>query len=487
MNTAKSMVIAVGMFGIVTATVPLAGASNAATVSTSAVVTASKTLAKKVPSKSSLAAKSKIAGRKRVAAPKLPVGPDTSLTKESSNSFTQLGAPVNVRAAIGADALLLAGNDGTGIDVAVVDSGVAAVKGLDGPGRMAVGFDATGLGAGDSFGHGTHMAGIIAGNDNGSDASGFRGVAPGARIVPIRVADGQGSTDAKKVIAGIDWVIANAKTGGRNIRVLNLSLAAVPLESYIDDPLAVALERAWNAGIFVVVAAGNAGAGPLASPAYDPYVLTVGAVDPKGTPSFDDDGLAAFTSGLNNPTSRRIDVAVPGVSILSFRSPGSFIDRNATSGIIDERIMRGSGTSQAAAVMSGAAALLLQKFPTMTPDTLKALIRETASPLPDRPRSGSGRLRVDLAVAAGPTPTTQSWPKARGLPTVTVNGLRPNTMKIMTGFAESTVGATGNTWTGNTWTGNTWTGSSWTGSSWTGSSWTGSSWTGSSWTGSSWQ
>ena len=419
--------------------------------------------------------------RKRVAAPVLPVSANPALTPVTSNLYTQMGSPVNVRAAIGADALVLSGIDGSGIDVAVIDSGVASVKGLDRSGKLVPGFDSTGLGAGDSFGHGTHMAGIIAGNDTGSDADGYRGVAPGARIVPVRVADGNGGTDARQIIAGIDWVIANAKTGGRNIRVLNLSLAAVPLESYVDDPLAVAVERAWKAGIVVVVAAGNAGSGPLASPAYDPFVLTVGALDPNGTASFDDDTLAPFTSGPVDPTARRIDVAAPGVSILSFRSPGSFIDRTAVVGIIDDRIMRGSGTSQAAAVMSGAAALLLQKFPDATPDSLKALVRNTASLLPDRPRSGAGRLRVDRAVAAGVTAHTQVWPAAKGLPTVKVDGLRPDAIKIMSGFAGDAAASTGNTWTGNTWTGNTWTGSSWTGSSWTGSSWTGSSWTGSTW------
>ncbi len=416
---------------------------------------------------------------------KAPNSANPSLTQEVSNAYTQLGAPDLVRAAIGADQLLKAGITGKGVDVAVIDSGVARVKGLDQPGKIVGEFNSTKSSEGDGFGHGTHMAGIIAAND--PEATGFHGVAPDAGIVAIKVSDGEGNTSVNEVVAGVDWVIANAHTGGRNIRVISLSLAAEPLPSYRDDPLAVALERAWHAGIFVVTSAGNGGTGALASPAYDPYILTVGAIDPHGTPDLADDTLADFTSGTTEPTARRADVAVPGVSILSLRSPGSHIDKNAGAGIVDDRIVRGSGTSQAAAVTAGASALLFQKFPNATPDEMKALMRETAQEMSkDRPRSGAGRLRLDKAVASGIVASTQSWPKAVGLPTTELDKMRSSVIKIGTGFSAQTMDPTGSSWTGNTWTGNTWTGNTWTGSSWTGSSWTGSSWTGSSWTGSSW-
>jgi serine protease AprX len=405
---------------------------------------------------------------------KRSVPPSTMATPKVDN-YGPLGLLRNVGGAIGADKLWASGITGAGIDIAVLDSGIANVRGLERGTKVLDGFSSVSQAAGaslDEFGHGTHMAGIAGGFDA---LAGFQGIAPGARLIDIRVADGQGNTDLKQVVDGINWTIENRSTGGRNIKVLLIALAAVPLPTYTDDPLAVAVEDAWHAGITVVVSAGNGGEGTVASPGYDPYVITIGSVDPKGTKGLEDDRLAVFTSSPNVANTRRADVSTPGISIVSLRSPGSYIDANAGEGIINEHELRGSGTSQSAAVAAGAAALLLEKFPAATPDQIKHLLRISAFGLTqDRPRSGSGAMRLDRAIAAGlpaASVSAQTWPRTEGLPTVEVDSMRPSTIKIATGFASATPGATGNTWTGNTWTGNTWTGSTWTGSTWTGSSW----------------
>jgi serine protease AprX len=402
--------------------------------------------------------------------------PPSTVAASKVDSYGPLGILRNVGNAIGADQLWSSGITGAGIDIAVLDSGIANVRGLERGTKVLDGFSSVppvAAGASlDEFGHGTHMAGIAGGFDA---SAGFQGIAPGARLIDIRVADGQGNTDLKQVVDGINWTIENRTTGGRNIKVLLIALAAVPLPTYADDPLAVAVEDAWHAGITVVVSAGNGGEGALASPGYDPYVLTIGSVDPRGTKAPEDDRLALFTSGPNVANTRRADVSTPGMSIVSLRSPGSYIDANAGEGIINEHELRGSGTSQSAAVAAGAAALLLQKYPSANPDQIKHLLRISAWGLTqDRPRSGSGAMRLDRAITAGlpaVSVSAQTWPRAEGLPTVEVDSMRPSTIKIATGFASSTPGATGNTWTGNTWTGNTWTGNTWTGSTWTGSSW----------------
>src|SRR5262249_43193557 len=155
------------------------------------------------------------------------------------------------------------------------------------------------------------------------------------------------------------------------------------------DPLCFAAEQAWKQGIFVVTAAGNAGfssAGSLTSPARDPFLLAVGATDQNGTLSLSDDRVASFSSSGSSAgahaTGRSVDLVAPGSHIVSLRDPGSQIDQSfGSTGAVSDSLFRGSGTSQAAAVVSGAAALIVQERPSITPDQLKLLLRTTATKL----------------------------------------------------------------------------------------------------------
>ncbi len=171
-------------------------------------------------------------------------------------------SPADVRRVIGADRLDPRAEGGAGIDVAIVDSGISPVPGLagyvlDGPDFSSEAGDRA-FAHLDAFGHGTHMAGIVAGRD----ASGLgSGVAPGARVVNVKVADHAGATSLVRLLAGIDWVVRNAQRDGRNIRVLNLAFGTDSDGTYQNDPLALAVEQAWKRGIVVVVAAGNGGPG----------------------------------------------------------------------------------------------------------------------------------------------------------------------------------------------------------------------------------
>src|SRR5919108_335798 len=202
-----------------------------------------------------------------------------------------------------------AGYTGAGVDVALIDSGVVPVDGMTTPGKVVNGADlsfesqAPGLRYLDTFGHGTHMAGIIAGRDVSVTAvtkdqhrERFMGMAPGARLVSVKVADAMGATDVSQVIAAIDWVVQHRHDNGMNIRVLNLSFGTDGVQDYRLDPLTYAVEVAWRQGIVVVVAAGNRGseATRLDNPAYDPRILAVGASDPQGTPDIKDDAVAGF-------------------------------------------------------------------------------------------------------------------------------------------------------------------------------------------------
>ena len=435
---------------------------------------------------------------------------------------------------IGASGMWDKGITGRGVDVALLDSGVVPVDGLRGSDKVVHGPDLSfeaqlcdetrcvdsPVHDLDTYGHGTHMAGIIAGRDDATatpvtsaDTSNFKGVAPDARIVSLKLADAYGATDVSQVIAAIDWVVQNKNRNGLNIRVLNLSFGTDGVQDYQLDPLTYAAEVAWHSGIVVVVSAGNGGYGTakLNNPAYDPYVIAVGGVDGKGTHGVGDDVIPAWSStgdGGRNP-----DLVAPGASVVSLRSPGSYLDESYPAARQGERFFRGSGTSQAAAVVSGAAALLIQQRPGITPDQVKALLVGTAKELPKANAIAQGNGLVDLKRARQTaTPdAVQSWPRAtgqgsleeaRGSSNLEYEGTLLEGEYDVRGqgwdpAVWAPAAAAGTTWSGDAWNGSdwfvtdagdgvTWNGRSWGGRSWGSLTWGGRSWGGRSWGGAAW-
>jgi hypothetical protein len=417
------------------------------------------------------------------------------------------------------------GYTGRGIDVALIDSGVAPVDGLTAPNKVVNGADlsfesqAPALRHMDTFGHGTHMAGIIAGRDDAvtstdrPDPGRFMGMAPDARLVSVKVADANGATDVSQVIAAIDWVVQHRLDNGMNIRVLNLSFGTDGLQDYRLDPLAYAAEVAWRRGIVVVAAAGNQsyGSGRLNNPAFDPYLLAVGAADGDGSYTRHDDEVPDFSSCGN--ASRRPDLVAPGSSVVSLRDPGSRIDLDHPSGRVGERFFRGSGTSQAAAVVSGAAALLLSQRPWLSPDQVKAILTASAVSITndDLLCQGAGMLDLKNAMSTGvPFGAVQLWPRSTGSGSleaargsahltdgdVELRGEIDIFGHPWDGKSWSLASAQGVSWQGGLWNGKSWSGDSWSGSSWAGKSWStvvwptgswaGKSWSDASWTGKSW-
>ncbi|MGI8779620.1 MAG: S8 family serine peptidase [Solirubrobacteraceae bacterium] len=377
-----------------------------------------------------------------------------------------------VRAAAGVE-----GGDltGAGVDVALIDSGALGVAALDGPGKLVRGPDFSAdafdddLRGLDAFGHGSHMAGVIAGAD---PETGFEGIAPGARIVSVKVAGAGGVTSLVRVLMALDWVRDNRSADGLDIRVLNLSLGVDLRRPYVREPLAYAAEQLWNRGVAVVAAAGNQadGTGRLDLPAADPFVIAVGATDTRYTADAADDGVADFSS---HDAVRPPDVVAPGTGIISLRVPGSTLDEEFPAARIGDRFFRGSGTSQAAAVVSGMVALLLEARPDLTPDQVKALLRGGAVDLPaaDVAADGAGRANLARTLAlATPTPAAAAQP------------FQPAVLDLLALWAALNDEATGaaplvgtgeNGWTGRSWSGRSWSGRSWSGRSWSGSDWSG--------------
>ncbi len=402
---------------------------------------------------------------------------------------------------------------GRGVDVALLDSGVTPVEGLATPGKVVYGPDLSFESQSadtrnlDTFGHGTHMAGIIAGRDSGADpeepsSASFLGVAPDARIVSVKVADAYGATDVSQVIAGIDWVVTHRNDAGLNIRVLNLSLGTPSTQGYQLDPLAYAAEQAWLHGVVVVVSAGNdgTGTGRLADPAQDPYVIAVGAEQSNGTLGISDDTVPDFSSrgdGTRNP-----DVVAPGASVQSLRVPGSFLDTQYPGAVLGDRFFRGSGTSQAAAVVSGQVADLLQQRPGLTPDQVKALLRGSATSLPaaDVQAQGQGLVRTATLLQAATPAASQGFPRstgsgsldrARGGQRLVLDGVELTGETDVMGrpfdaAAHAALSATGTAWTGGSWNGAVWAGSGMDTSGWRSAAWTGTTWSGRTWAGRTW-
>ena len=428
----------------------------------------------------------------------------------------------NITAADGGQAMWNAGDSGKGVDVAIIDTGVAPVAGLNAPGKVINGPDLSlesqnpNLQYLDTNGHGTFMAGLIAGNDG--QPGGYRGVAPDARIVSLKVGVADGGADVTQVIAAIDWVVQHRHDNGMNIRVINLSYGTNSTQAYGIDPLAYAAEQAWKAGIVVVAAAGNSGyqtgvsAQGLADPGYDPQIVAVGSADTMGTATPWDDQVGSYSAGSASCSNgcRAPDLIAPGTHMQGLRVPGSYIDQNNPSGALNDRYFRGSGTSEATAFVSGAVADLLQRYPQLTPDQVKAMLTSSCDKLSgyNWKQQGCGELDLNKLLNTSvpsvfasqqynaPATGTGSLEASRGTDHISMNGVllqgeqdifgQPFNSALMAALEAAGSSWSGGMWNGSVWAGSSWSGSSWSGSSWSGSSWSGSSWSGSSWSGSSW-
>jgi serine protease AprX len=283
--------------------------------------------------------------------------------------------------------------------IAVVDTGVAEVRDL--AGRLTP-IDVSGSWeAGeprDAYGHGTFVAGVAAG-DGSSSGGRYAGVAPGARVLDVRVADQQGRTDLATVLAGLQA----ADAAGAD--VVNLSLSSGSPLPYQLDPLTVALTNLWRSGTVVVVPTGNDGPrkGSVTSPGSDPTLLTVGALDERTTPDRSDDTVPDFSGRGPAPQDvAKPELVAPGTSLVSLRAPGSAVDSANPGSVLDEDYFRGSGTSFATAAVSGAAAVLLADRPELEPDQVKELVRGTAysaKGLRQARDAGAGGLDLKKALA----------------------------------------------------------------------------------------
>jgi serine protease AprX len=410
-----------------------------------------------------------------------------------------------------ADTAWKRGITGRGVTVAVLDTGVASVPDLAGR-LVQVRDDPTGrtepcknlsgeLDCNDRYGHGTFIAGLVAGN-GASSGGRWKGVAPEASILSVKTAGADGSADVSNILAAIQWVVSFKDR--YNIRVLNLSLGTDSTQDWRTDPLNYAVERAWAAGMTVVVAASNEGpaAGTITKPADDPWVVTVGATDDRGTVPVGDDRLPDFSG--RGPTAHGLakpDLVAPGAHVVSLRAPGSTIDTRFPN-YVDGSYRQGSGTSMATGVVSGVAALMLQANPRFTPDRVKhALVATARDAASDDPLAvGAGVVDASAAAFSAPPGVANqglarsngqgSLGQSRGSVQVQLDDplgsvLGPTVGATLTAqlLLWNPGGYTGIPWVPSSWYVSTWEVHRWNRVTWYGYDWPGHNWRGSSWYG----
>lgn len=374
---------------------------------------------------------------------------------------------------------------GTGVGIAVIDSGVRdshpdfmGANQRDPSGsriaKLFNGILGTTASGKDDNGHGTWVAGIIAGRGWGQlapkDDGRYVGIAPDARIISIKVSDSTGMAHVSDVIAGLEWASKNRQL--YNIRVINLSMVSGMVSSYKTDMLDAAVELAWLQGLVVVVAAGNAGPNArITSPANDPYIISVGATDDKGSAAISDDSLATFSSyGVTRDGVRKPDLVAPGRNIVGpLSSRSDPLGRQYSSHIVDDVYIGLSGTSASAPIVSGVVAQLLQARPSLTPGEVKWLLTHTALPLREQ-GSGAGYPQVGAAVRHG-TPGNAN------------SGLVPNNYLAAAYAAKAGLTVSWNTVSWNTvsWDTVSWDSVSWDSVSWDNVSWDNVAWDTSAW------
>jgi serine protease AprX len=397
-----------------------------------------------------------------------------------------------------------AGHKGQGVTVALVDTGVSSLgdiasritpvhTGLLGlVSAPCVNFTAEDCT--DTYGHGTFIAGLIAGSGAASGGQ-YAGVAPAANVLSVKVAGKDGSSDVSNVIAAIQWVVSYKDQYG--IKILNLSLGTNSTQSYRIDPFDYAVEKAWQAGITVVVAASNLGPSPrtITKPGDDPFVITVGATDDRGTVGLGDDTLPNFSA--HGPTAAdglaKPDVVAPGSHVVSLAAPGSALTTTFPSSMAPP-YRRGSGTSMATGVVSGVVADMLSAS-NLTPDRIKYALTSTA-----RPAASTDRMAVGAGVVDGYAALTKAPAGLANQGVVRSDGSGTLDLSRGTVLVQTAVGKipivgplTGQLQVFNLlnyllgWSPLTWPLSQWAGGNWQGTNWLGGNWQGGNWQGGNWQ
>jgi serine protease AprX len=392
-------------------------------------------------------------------------GPVRGTAVDTSNLQTTYEASADVPQVWNA----AAPSTGRGVTVAVIDTGVNASH-PDLVGRItAVSVNPRATSAGDGEGHGTHVIGTIAGRD---PQGWYIGVAPDASVVSVKVSDDAGNSNESDLIRGLAWVYSNRSA--YHIRAVNISAHALTSSTYLTSPVDAAVEALWQAGVVVVVAAGNEGSARAAmwhAPGNDPFVITVGALDDNQTAGHDDDTLASFSSrGRTVEGTAKPDVVAPGRKIVApLAATDAVLARLFPNRIsADGQHIRLSGTSMATPVVTGEVAILLQRYPNLTPDQVKWLVLNTT-----RTYSGQSDSAGAISVLSAIQRAGQVWVGQAN------QGLTPspgNLLAPVVGLVAQPLALANAYWDSAAWDSAAWDSASWDSASWDSAAWDSASW-----------
>ncbi|MFZ5814896.1 MAG: S8 family peptidase [Bacillota bacterium] len=303
--------------------------------------------------------------------------------------------------AVQAEKVWAAGYQGDGVSIAIVDSGLHFAANSDFSSRILnnVSFNPEARYSVDKFGHGTHV-GAIAGGDGSNSSGKWLGIAPRVNLLNVKFSDDYGNATEKDLVSALQWVYDNRIT--YNIRVVNISAQVGARMSYKESPTAAAVEQLWFSGVVVVASAGNRGTEDCSvcyPPGADPFIITVGAVDDRGTAELSDDLLAAWSSrGSTLDGHAKPDVMAPGAHVVAYMPSGTLRSEHPDN-VVDDHYFRMGGTSMASPVVAGGIALLLQARPALTPDQVKWLVMNTTRSYEQQPSGSAGILDLYRALA----------------------------------------------------------------------------------------
>jgi len=418
--------------------------------------------------------------------------------------------------------------DGTGVQVAVIDTGVwphndlvqpsPSVPGNGGNRLISLYTNPLATDPLDHYGHGTHVAGIIAGN--GYDSTGqYIGVAPNSMIVSVKVSNDLGNATEGDVIAGLDWVY-QANRHGMQIRVVNLSVTSTVAQSYHQSALDAMVEKLWFTGVVVVVSAGNNGSAPIYAPANDPFVVTVGSIDDQYQTTLAGSIMAPWSNyGLTQDNIRKPEVVADGSHVVSLLAPASYLSLNHSGNVVGTSYFKMGGTSMAAPEVAGMVALMLQANPNQNNEKVKRELETATVPfgttaytpwlgtnggfldasaigkVADQDANAGDAVSEDFnpgtgaILAGGAVWTDAQWANAAWNNTSWANTSWANTSWANTSWAG--VGTSAPTLTSSVWNATSWANTSWANTnldntSWANTSWANTSWANTSWANTSW-
>ncbi len=352
---------------------------------------------------------------------------------------------------------------GSGVTVAVVDSGSFKTNAVGGRFIGEVNFNSAEHSANDQYGHGTFVTGLIA--DDGSYSGGkYMGIAPKVNILGVRVSDDQGMATESDVVSALQWIYNNHTA--YNIRVVNLSLNSSMYQSYHISPLCAAVEILWFNRLVVVASVGNSGTAALYPPANDPFIITVGATDDKNTVDMGDDVIASFSAfGMDETGKTKPDLVAPGANLIAYLPDTNLLTISVQhpANRVDSNYFRMSGTSMSAPLVSGAAAILLQSNGSLAPDQVKYRLKATANknwPGYNASMAGAGTLDVYAAV--------------HGASTESANTNLTASLMLWTGINPITWGSVA--WNSVAWNSVAWNSVAWNSVAWNSVAWNSDYW-----------